>query len=362
MRRQLPKHGHGRGLIVHEHASFAAAGDLAPQNQRVILSVEAVGFEKTAGRITGVQAVDRLGGAVFSIRARQVLNATGPWGDAVRRLAGEESGPLLRPTKGVHLIAPGRGLTAAFLLLHPADGRVFFVIPWLGKTLLGTTDTECDDSPDQLKVTSADIQYLLEGHNHYFAPELKTTDLLNQYVGVRPLLRSRPGDPSSLSREYSLAASPSGLLSVAGGKYTTYRHMAEVITDAVARKLDVRRVCRTRALPLDGTPRGDWGNFVPEEVRRLCAAHEVGEAAVRHLVGRYGRRAEEVVCLSQSRPDCWQPLIDGEPDLRAELVYQSRREMACEPTDFLLRRTRLGLFHPKLLSCPADEMARVLYH
>ena len=95
-----------------------------------------------------MRALDRLGGRELRIRARQTLNAAGPWGDAVRRLAGDAAGPTLRPTKGVHVLAPGRGLTAAFLLLHPADGRVFFVIPWLGKTLIGTTDTVCDDPPD----------------------------------------------------------------------------------------------------------------------------------------------------------------------------------------------------------------------
>ncbi len=120
------------------------------------------------------------------IATRQVLNATGPWGDAVRRLAGDEGGPLLRPTKGVHLIAADRGLSAAFLLLHPADGRVFFVIPWLHKTLLGTTDTACDDSPDDLRVTPADGAYLLDGFNHYFAPPLSGADVLGSFAGLRP--------------------------------------------------------------------------------------------------------------------------------------------------------------------------------
>src|SRR5581483_6043901 len=141
-------------------------------------------------------------GREFSVRARQVLNATGPWVDAVCRLAGDEDGPHLRPTKGVHLVAPDRGLTSAFLLLHPRDGRVFFVIPWLGKTLLGTTDTECDQPPDAVRVTAADIGYLLEGHNHYFDAPLREADLLGSFVGLRPLLRSSPHEPSARSREF----------------------------------------------------------------------------------------------------------------------------------------------------------------
>ena len=93
-------------------------------------------------------------------------------------------GRLLRPTKGVHVLAPGRGLTAAFLLLHPDDGRVFFVIPWLGKTLIGTTDTVCDEPPDAVSVTPADVDYLLRGHNHYFQPSLSPNDLLGSFVGA----------------------------------------------------------------------------------------------------------------------------------------------------------------------------------
>src|SRR5439155_25699561 len=166
--------------------------------------------------------------------------------DAVCRLAGETTGPRLRPTKGVHVIVPERAMPAAWLLLHPADGRVFFVIPWLGKTLIGTTDTLCDESPDGVDVTPEDIEYLLEGHNHYLDPPLEARDVLGSFVGLRPLIRTRPGQPSSLSREFRVFASPSGLLSAAGGKYTTYRRMAELITNRIARRLGRRRLSRTR--------------------------------------------------------------------------------------------------------------------
>src|SRR5262249_4044641 len=198
--------------------------------------VEAVAFEKRDGSIIGARAVDRAGGRDFSIRARQVLNATGPWVDAVCQLAGDTDVPRLRPTKGVHLVAPDRGLDSALLLLHPRDGRVFFVIPWLGKTLIGTTDTEEDAPPDEARVTPEDVSYLLECFNHPFRTPLTGRDILSHFVGLRPLLRARPKEPSARSREFRLFASPSGLLSVAGGKYTTYRHMAEVVTDEVMRR------------------------------------------------------------------------------------------------------------------------------
>src|SRR5262249_54052149 len=159
-------------------------------------------------------------------------------------LAGDNSGPYLQPTKGVHILAPGKEPSAGFLLLHPTDGRVFFVLPWHGKKLIGTTDTLEEASPDRLEATSEDIAYLLVGHNHYFRPHLSANDLISHTAGLRPLLRLRPGDPSSLSREYRIWTSPLGLLSVAGGKYTTYRAMAEAITDEVGFRLGRRRRCR----------------------------------------------------------------------------------------------------------------------
>src|SRR5207245_230457 len=163
--------------------------------------VEAIAFETAGGMLAGVRAVDRVAGAELRIRARQVLNATGPWVDAICRMAGDATAPNLRPTKGVHIVAADRGLTSALLLLHPADGRVFFVIPWLGKTLIGTTDTNWEQSPDALLVAEVDVDYTLAAYNHYFAPPLERGDLLNSFAGLRPLIRARSGEPSSLSRE-----------------------------------------------------------------------------------------------------------------------------------------------------------------
>jgi glycerol-3-phosphate dehydrogenase len=311
--------------------------------------VEAVDFEKVNGRIAGVQAMDRVGGETIVIRARQVVNATGPWVDAVCQLAGDAGTPHLRPTKGVHLIAPDRGLRAAFLLLHPSDGRVFFVLPWQGKTLIGATDTIWDDSPDALTVTAEDKAYLLAGHNHFFSPALSEADILNSFAGLRPLIHSNKGDPSSLPREFRLIASPSGLLSVAGGKYTTYRAMAETITDAVAARLGKRRRCRTRRCTFDGAPREPWATFLERESTVLSGRHGVAPETARHLVQRYGRRAAEVAAYLERDPALHKPVVPGEPELRAEFVYQQEHEMSLFPEDHLLRRTHLGLFNPELL-------------
>jgi glycerol-3-phosphate dehydrogenase len=313
--------------------------------------VEAIAFEKREGRITGVRVVDHVGGEEYRITARQILNATGPWVDSVCRLAGDNEGPRLRPTKGVHLVVRDRGLDSALLLLHPRDGRVFFVIPWLGKTLVGTTDTEEDCPPEELTVASEDVAYLFEGFNHHFRTPLESHEILGQFVGVRPLLRARPSEPSSLSREYRVFISPSGLLSVAGGKFTTYRHMAEVITDTIVDRLGIHRRTRTRSLPLSGTPMEAWQSFRDRTLAGL-KAEGLSESSAWHLVHRYGRYAEDVMDHVRRTPSLAQPIHPEEPDLCAELLYQRDHEMALFPADFLLRRTRIGLFHPERLRQP----------
>jgi glycerol-3-phosphate dehydrogenase len=314
--------------------------------------IEAIGFVTQGGVVRGVRAVDHVGGAEFTVGASQVLNATGPWADAVGRLAGDPQAPYLRPTKGVHLLAPGRGLNAAFLFLHPADGRVFFIIPWMGKTLIGTTDTLTDESPDALTVTPAEIAYLLDGHNHYLAPALTPADVLGTFAGLRPLIRDRPDEPARLSREFRLFASPTGLLTAVGGKYTTYRSMAETITDVVERRLGRRRPPRTARFPLDGAPPGGWEDFAPRATAELAQRWGLSEASAEHLVRRYGRHAADVCAYLEKQPALARAVVAGEPDLLVEFAYQRDAEMAVRPADFLLRRTRLGLFHPELLRHP----------
>jgi glycerol-3-phosphate dehydrogenase len=321
--------------------------------------VEAVAFDVAGGAIQGVHARDNIGGGDLFLRARVILNATGPWGDRIRKLAGESGAAMLRPTKGVHLVAPGLGLPAALLLLHPTDGRVFFVIPWMGKTLLGTTDTEAAEPPDRLQITPDDERYLLEGYNHHFFPALTPADLLGRFVGVRPLLNESAA-PSARSREFHVTAGPTGLLTVAGGKYTTFRHMAEVITDRVCERLGVRRRCRTRDFPLAGTPTDIWPRFAAEAICRLRDHYLLDLSSARHLVGRYGRQADEVAAYAKRDPTLAARVTPGEPDLLAELAYQREHEMALRPADYLLRRTRLGLFVPGLIAAPPIAAAALM--
>jgi glycerol-3-phosphate dehydrogenase len=234
-------------------------------------------------------------------------------------------------------------------LLHPVDGRVFFVIPWMGKTLIGTTDTLCEDAPDSVTVIPEEMEYLLSGHNHYFSPALKASDILNSFVGLRPLIRAWPGVPSSLSREFQIFESPSGLLSIAGGKYTTYRRMAEITTDKIASRLGRRRHSQTRDFRLNGAPEEAWKVFEPNAVQTLGARYGIDSSSSGHLVRRYGRCAANVAVYLDGDESLAKPVMEGELDLQVEFVYQREHEMAIYPADYLLRRTRLGLFHPELL-------------
>lgn len=308
--------------------------------------VEAVDFEKQQGVINGVSAVDRLTKERLLIRSRTVLNATGPSSDELCRLAGDDRVPRLQPTKGVHLIAPARGHRAAWLLLHPRDGRVFFVIPWHGKTLIGTTDTFPQPGPDALKVQPGEIAYLLEAYNHYFDPKLDAEELMGTFAGLRPLIRARPGEPSSLSREFRLLASTSGLVSAQGGKYTTFRQMAETIVDFLGTRLGRLRRCQTRALQLIGSPHKPWNIFVKEMTLSILKRYPIAADSADHLLHRYGAQAEAVLEKIRHAKNGFARVHAEEPDLVGEQCWQRDKEMAIFPEDFFLRRSRIGMWRP----------------
>jgi glycerol-3-phosphate dehydrogenase len=312
--------------------------------------VEAVDFEKSQGAIVGVWAEDRLGAQRFLIRSRAVLNAAGPGADDVCRLAGDAGAPHLQPTKGVHLITPARGLRAACLLLHPRDGRVFFVIPWYGKTLIGTTDTFPEPGPSALQVQSAEIVYLLEAYNHYFAPTLDVKEVMGTFAGLRPLLRARPGEPSSLSREFHLLESPGGLVTALGGKFTTFRQMAETLTDFLGERLGKPRRCQTRELPLVGTPTTPWPVFLKEMTASIQQRYPLAADSAVHLVQRYGDQVEAVLERISNADNGFARIHAEEPDLVGEQAWQREEEMAIYPADFLLRRSRIGIWRPALLA------------
>ncbi len=308
-------------------------------------------LEKAGGALRGAVVHDVLDDRRYAVHAHVVVNATGPWSDTLRRLDDPAAAPLLRPTKGVHLAVPRRrvGNVGALTMTSPLDGRILFALPVGAITVIGTTDTDYDGDPAEAGPTAADVIYLLRSVNAFFPDaRLGPEDVVAAWAGLRPLLRTEPGvATAAVPREHRIVESASGLLSIAGGKLTTFRAMAAELVDVVARRLQRldgrRRPARaaTAALPLPGGEVADLDLLVQELVKEA-----VPEATARHLVARYGSEALAVANLAALDPDLAQPLAPGFATLRAEVPYQARREMALTVSDVMMRRTRMFHEHP----------------
>lgn len=314
-----------------------------------------VAFPRDGGQLTGVRVEDRLHGGGFTITARQVVNAAGPWLDAVRTLDEPSAAPVLRLTKGVHVIVPRErvGNVNAIVLRAPRDGRVMFAIPWEDQVLVGTTDTDYDGDPGAVAADADDVRYLLEAVNHCFpAAQLVERDVIGAYAGLRPLVA--PADatsPSETSREEAMFESPSGLLSLGGGKLTTYRRVAERIVDRVVERLRARDPerrfgpCRTSSVPLPGADlrapeRGGFGAFA----RRIRGSAPAGVDAgtVTHLLHRYGTHAPELLAAMAADPGTTRRLFAALPYVRGEVMHAAAAEMAVTLDDVLRRRVPIA--------------------
>ena len=312
-------------------------------------------LRRDSGRLAGACVVDRLHGASFAIVARQVVNATGPWLDHIRRLDDPAAAPVLRLTKGVHILLPRDrvGNAHAIVLRAPRDGRVMFAIPWDEQILVGTTDTDYEGMPEAVVAEADDVRYLLDAVNHYFpAARLAERDVIGAYAGLRPLVAPLGAmSPSETSREEEIFESSSGLLSLGGGKLTTYRRVAERVVDRVVARLRVcdpeRRFgpCRTAVTPLPGAAvkipeGGGFGGFAKRV--RASAPPALDDAVVRHLLDRYGTEAPEVMALLGADPHAAGRLLETLPYRRGEATRAAATEMAATVDDTLRRRVPIA--------------------
>ncbi|HEX9279052.1 MAG TPA: glycerol-3-phosphate dehydrogenase/oxidase, partial [Gemmatimonadales bacterium] len=276
--------------------SAAAAGAL------IASYTEVLALAKPDGRVAGASVRDVLTGRRLELRARVVVNATGPWVDAVRHLDEPAAAPLLRLSKGAHVAVPRAriGNTHAVTLTSPLDGRVMFVLPWGDVSYIGTTETEEPVTPERARATGDDAVYLLRSANAFFPrARLAPHDVVSTWAGLRPLLApDRSRSAGAVSREHRIVESASGLISIAGGKLTTYRVMGRDVMDRVAtrlRKLDGRRPARAPAtdeLPLPGGETADLDVLVSSAVAR-----GIGESTAQHLVASYGTESAAVLNL-----------------------------------------------------------------
>ena len=298
------------------------------------------------GQVRGARVRDRLDGSEGTIQAHLVVNATGPWCDRIRRLEDPASPPMLRPTKGVHVMVRRArlGHEAAITLTSPIDGRVMFVLPWGDFSYIGTTDTDTDQGPDEVRANSADIVYLLRSANAAFPnARLSESDVLATWAGLRPLVAPEAAvGASQIPREHLILRGPGGMLSIAGGKLTTYRVMAAELVDQVTEilhQLDGRARPPRPPTDKEPLPGGEVQDLEPLGQPGLELGLPI--ETVDYLIRCHGTECAAVFNLVRERRELSRPLAAGYPAIEAQVLHAARRELAQRVEDVLIRRLHL---------------------
>jgi glycerol-3-phosphate dehydrogenase len=343
----IEAHGLRGGVIYHDgqfddaRLAVTLALTCADLGGTILNKCPVLGLLKTQGHVCGVQARDNESGRELEIRAKVIINATGPYCDSLRRLDDPASAPLIAPSQGVHLVLPREFLpgASAIMVPHTDDGRILFAVPWHERVIVGTTDTPVTSIDTEPRALAAEIAFLLEHAARYLSRDPVASDILSIFAGLRPLVKNgNSHDTASLSRDHTLLIAPSGLVTITGGKWTTYRKMGEDTVTAAARLAGlVERPSRTSELPLHGAtaePHPQWTV--------------------------YGTDAVELESLCTTRPQLRAPLHPRLPYTAAEVVWAARFEWARSIEDVLSRRTRALLLDARAASECAPEVAALM--
>ncbi len=307
------------------------------------------------GRVCGATVKNMFSDELCEVHAKAVINATGPWTDRV--LAQSDAGstaPVLRPTKGIHFVVDYEKLPLnnAILCSHPVDGRVLFVIPWSDRTYVGTTDTDYQGDPADVYASAEDVHYLLKAANHHFPEhQLGEDDIISTWAGLRPLIAPEgEASESEVSREHEIRVGRDGLITIAGGKLTTYRAMAAEVVDKSVRLLELSgsltqelKDPRTRKEPLPGGvgwPADDDHERVAGQVLE-AAQQQLSLPTCRHLANTYGMRALELAERVVEDPSQAELLVDGRPEIMGQVDFAVEKELAATLSDIMIRRTQL---------------------
>jgi glycerol-3-phosphate dehydrogenase len=326
-----------RLLINLAQTAAAQGGALLNYAKVVALTKDADGF------VAGLTFRDEESGTEHTISARSVINATGPFSDELRRVDDPSAAPIISPSQGVHIVLSRDFLPGdtAIMVPHTRDGRVMFAIPWHGHALVGTTDTPIPDSTLEPAPLENEIEFILETASDYLAKRPSRADILSVFTGIRPLVKA--GEASStaaLSRDHTIQISGSGLLTIAGGKWTTYRKMAEDAVDhAIVLGHLEERPCVTRALQVRGFH---------------LHAENFGDLAV------YGSDALPIQQLARERPELGTRLHPALPIIGAQVIWAAREEAARTVEDVLARRTRALFLHTAAALEMAPAVAQLL--
>ncbi len=318
-----------------ELARTAAAHQAA-----VTTSTRVIGLLREGERVVGAHVRDQERGEQIEVHARQVVNATGVWTDEVQDLVGR--GRIsVRASKGIHLVIPRDRLHGDSGIIVRTASSVLFVIPWGRHWIIGTTDTDWNLDLAHPAASASDIQYLLDHVNRVLQVPLSHEDVEGVYAGLRPLLTGESDETSRLSREHAVVQTVAGLITIAGGKYTTYRVMAEDAVDAAARNLP-QRVPRsvTDRTPLLGA---EGYHALWNRRDRLAAQSGLHVSRIEHLLNRYGSMITELLALVDERPELAEPIAGADDYLKVEAVYAASHEGALHLDDLLTRRTRISI-------------------
>jgi glycerol-3-phosphate dehydrogenase len=309
------------------------------------------------GRVSGVVVKNARDGGLREVKAHAVINATGPWTDDVLAMSGPRTSKMLRLTKGIHIVVERERLPVkhAVVLFHPTDERVLFALPWGERTYVGTTDTDYDGIPGQEYATLEDVDYLIAAANHYFPNDtIGREDVISTWSGLRPLIAPEAdvGDmaESQVSREHQIHIGEDGLITIAGGKLTTYRKMAKECVDTAVQILKLTGQLpedihsgQTFKFPLPGAvgwPEDDDHDKVAAQISEVCEC-DLSQAARRHLVDTYGMRALELAKLCAEHPALLEPIVPGRIEIMAQVDFAVREELAASVSDVMVRRTQI---------------------
>jgi glycerol-3-phosphate dehydrogenase len=340
-----------RGGVIYFDGQF--------DDSRLLVNLAATAFEQGAtllnyapvtgltrdgeGFVDGVRFRDAESGEEFEARAPVVINATGPFADAVRRMADAAVEPMIAPSQGIHLVFDGSFLAgdSAIMVPHTSDGRVMFAIPWHGHTVVGTTDTPIPEATMEPAAQEQEVEFVLQTASLYLEKRPSRGDVLSVFAGIRPLVRAgESGNTAALSRDHTIRIENSGMVTICGGKWTTYRHMAEDCVNLAATLARLpEQPCVTSHLNIHGF------HSAPGKFGRLSV---------------YGSDAPAVLEIEESDPALAQPLDPALPYTGAEVVWAARYEMARTLEDVLARRTRALFLNARAALSMAPRAAALL--
>ena len=320
-------------MVDDARHTLTVARTAAAHGAHLATSARVVDLDLGAGPVRRVSAVDLESGQSLEITARSVVNATGVWSDDLQRLADRE-GLLVTASKGIHLVIPAHRIPSGTGIILRTEASVLFVIPWGAHWIVGTTDTPWSLGRAHPAASRSDVDYLLDRLNSLLSDPLSSDDIVGVYAGLRPLLHGESEQTSKLSREHAVLDGGDGMVTIAGGKYTTYRVMARDAVDALAPYLD-------HPLPASRTDRVSLVGALG--VGRLQKPASIENVQWDRLLGRYGSLTSDLVGLVSDQPELGLPLVDDAPYLRAEVVYAASHEGALHLDDTLTRRTRVSI-------------------